>query len=193
MQTIIDYDLPIKINLGDVFYTIEKLNSKYYYEPCKVCGGAKKLTINGITFDCPCCDKNSVALSISRYKVTRWRVYSIAQYVSDNGYWKAGSNKHEEFLLYTTYERGYGNTKLKKLSTYDFKKNRNLDFEEIFINNNDAYFDIGKCVYDCYSLACQVADKLNTFEELKVEQHNKDFGTNYTLPEKPKYDPKSNK
>lgn len=191
-QTIIDYDLPIKINLGDVFYTIEKENSKYYYEPCQVCGGTRKLTVNGITFDCPCCNKSRVTLSISQYKVTRWRVYSITQYVSDNGYWKEGSNKHEKFLLYTTYSRGYGNTKSKELSTYDFKRSRNLDFEEMLKINDSYYGDIGKCVYDCYSLACQVADKLNDFEKQKVEEHNKKFGTNYELPDKPKYDQKSN-
>lgn len=191
-QTIIEYNLPIKINLGDVFYTIEKLNSKHYYEPCQVCGDTRKVTVNGITFDCPCCDKNRVSLSISRYKVTRWRVYSIAQLVSDNGYWKAGSNKREEFLLYTTCERGWGHTTTKKFDTNTFANCRNLDFEKILEVDNSYYGRIDNCVYDCYSLACQVADKLNAYEEQKVKEHNKKFGTNYELPDKPKYDPKSN-
>lgn len=191
MQTIIEYNLPIKINLGDVFYTIEKENSKHYYEPCQVCGGTKSLTVKGITFKCPCCDKNSVALTISQYKVTRWRVYSITQKVS-YGYWKASDNKSEEFLLYTTNSRCYGNTSTKRLSTYNFAKSRNLDFEKMLEINNSEYSRIDNCVYDCYSLACQVANKLNAFEKQKVEQHNKEFGTDYVLPDKPKYDPKSN-
>lgn len=111
--------------------------------------------------------KNRVALTISQFKVTRWRVYSIAQIVSDNGYWKAGTNKHEEFLLYTTHERGWGHTNLKKFTTGIFANRRNLDFDEILKVNNSYYDRVGECVYDCYSLACQVADKLNAYERQK--------------------------
>lgn len=189
--TMIKYKLPFAINLGDVFYSIEKIGTRYYYEPCQVCGDTKKLTINNITFDCPCCDKNRVSIAIGRYKVCRWRVYSITQFVSDNGYWKMGTNKNEEFLLYTTYERGYGNIKHMKLNTRDFKNYYNLNFEQILKINNSQYEHIEQCIYDNYSLVCQLANKLNEYEEQKVAEHNNKFGTNYELPPKPKYDPKS--
>ena len=94
--------------------------------------------------------------------------------------------------MYTTYSRGYGNTSTKRLTTYNFARSRNLDFEKMVEINNSNYSRINDCVYDCYSLACEVADKLNDFEKQKVEEHNKKFGTNYEIPAKPKYDPKSN-
>lgn len=80
----------------------------------------------------------------------------------------------------------------KKFDTNTFANCRNLDFEKILEVDNSYYGRIDNCVYDCYSLACQVADKLNAYEEQKVKEHNKKFGTNYELPDKPKYDPKSN-
>lgn len=191
MQTIIDYDLPIKIDLGDVFYSIEEVGKQHYYEPCKVCEGKSKLTVNDVTFDCPCCKEYRSPFSICRFKVTRWRVYEIAQEISA-GYWKKGDTKNLIIKLYTTTNRGYGNNRTKILNEFNFKNNRNAEFEEIQAAVDSYYRVLDHYIFNCYSIACQVADKLNAFEEQKVEQHNKEFGTNYALPDKPKYDPKSN-
>lgn len=190
-QTILEYDIPRAINLGDVFYTIEETGNQFYYEPCKVCGGTESLTVNGVTFRCPCCTDYRSPFSICRYKVVRWRVYKISQSIS-NGYWQAGKNKHLTIRLYTTTGRGYGNNRIKELTEYAFKNNRNLEPEQMLEEIKTPYGREDDCVYDCYSLACRVADALNAFEEEKVKQHNKEFGTAYEIPDKPKYDPKSN-
>ena len=190
-QTIIEYNLPRKINLGDVIYTIEETDKKYYYEPCKVCEGKGNLTVNGVTFSCPCCRDYRSPFSIARYKVTRWRVYEIAQMVS-TGYWKASDNKTLIVKVYTTTSRGYGNTKDKRLTEYNFKHNRNADADRLIEASKSQYKQLGDFIFDCYSLACEVADKLNEFEEQKVIEHNKANNTNYELPPKPEYDPKSN-
>lgn len=190
-QTIIEYNLPRKINLGDVIYTIEETDKKYYYEPCKVCEGKGKLTVNGITFSCPCCRDYRSPFSIARYKVTRWRVYEIAQMVS-TGYWKASDNKTLIIKVYTTTSRGYGNTKDKRLTEYNFKHSRNVDADRLIEASKSQYQKIDDFIFDCYGIACEAADKLNEFEEKKVIQHNKENGTNYELPPKPKYDARSN-
>ena len=190
MQTIIDYDLPIKINLGDVFYSIEEIDKQHYYEPCKVCNGTGKLTVNNVTFNCPCCRDYRSPFSICRYKVTRWRVYELTQEIG-TGYWKKSCDKNLIIKLYTKTNRGYGNTYSNKLTEWNFKKCRNCEFEEILKIKQSSYVRLNDYIFDCYSLACQVADKLNEYEEQKVIQHNKEFGTNYALPDKPKYDPKS--
>ena len=54
-ELVLKHHIPIKIDLGDVFYTIEQTDTHFYREPCKVCEGKGKLTVNNIAFDCPCC------------------------------------------------------------------------------------------------------------------------------------------
>lgn len=191
MQTIIEYDLPIKINLGDVFYSIEEVGKQHYYEPCKVCEGKGKLTVNDVTFDCPCCRDYRSPFSICRFKVTRWRVCKLSQEIGTY-HWKKSDTKSLKIKLYTTSNREYGNARTKELGEYNFKRNRNTVFETMQETVESSYSYLDHYIYDCYSLACEVADKLNAFEEQKVEQHNKEFGTNYELPDTPKYDPKSN-
>ena len=190
-QTILEYDLPIKINLGDVFYSIEQIGQQYFYEPCKVCEGKGKLTVNGVTFRCPCCNEYRSPFSIYQYKVTRWRVYEITQ-ETGNGYWKADTRRNLIVKLYTTTGRGYGNANCRKLTEFCFKNCLNLDFEKVLKEVQSYYDRLDECIFDNYSLACKVADKLNAYEVAKVEQHNKESGTQYPIPIKPKYDPKSN-
>ena len=190
-QTIIKYNISRQINLGDVFYTIEDTDKKFYYEPCKVCEGKGQLTINDITFTCPCCREYRSPFSIARYKVTRWRVYEISQSLS-NGYWQKGSVEPINVHLYTTTSRGYGNIKRLKLTEHNFKMFRNVEADEIIKIADSRYGRLDEYVFDCYSHACNVADELNKYEEQKVIQHNKENGTNYELPPKPKYDARSN-
>ena len=43
---IVEYDAPCAFDLDEVFYRVERTESKYFYDPCKVCGGEGTLTIN---------------------------------------------------------------------------------------------------------------------------------------------------
>lgn len=190
-ELILKHYIPIKIDLGDVFYTIEETDKKFYYEPCKVCEGKGKLTVNNITFDCPCCDKYRSPFSVARYKVTKWRVFMVSQSLS-NGYWKKGSLNELQIYLYTMYDRGYNRHREIKLNEYNFINCRNVEVEDLYKVIQSPYGRLSNYVFDCYSHACNVADELNKNEEQKVIQHNKEYGTNYELPPIPKYDTRSN-
>ncbi|MCX4313857.1 MAG: hypothetical protein OSJ83_08415, partial [Clostridia bacterium] len=50
----IRYAAPRPVNIGDVFYRVERGEAQHFREPCRVCGDKRKLTVNGVTFNCPC-------------------------------------------------------------------------------------------------------------------------------------------
>ena len=196
MQTIINYDLPRKIEIGNVFYTIEETCNSRYYEKCKICDDKGTVTLKGITFKCPYCDsyeyRRESVFSIKRYKVTRWRIFSISQ-ICTTDYWKVPTERNLEIGLYTKKDRCCGNRRTQKTNFYKLKNYLNLPFEKFEEVRNGFYNrEIDYFIYDDYKLVCLVADKLNEVEEEKVVRHNQEFGTTYELPPKPKYDPKSN-
>ncbi len=51
------YNAPRPVNIGDVFYMIAQGETKQFYEPCKVCNDTHSVTVNGVTFGCPCCNR----------------------------------------------------------------------------------------------------------------------------------------
>lgn len=55
METKMFYDAPRSISIGDIFYVIDTRERNDFSSPCRVCNDEKKLTVNGITFDCPVC------------------------------------------------------------------------------------------------------------------------------------------
>ena len=53
------YNAPRPVNIGDVFYMIAQGETKQFYEPCKACNDTHSVTVNGVTFGCPCCNNTS--------------------------------------------------------------------------------------------------------------------------------------
>jgi len=169
------------INIGDVFYKIEKGRFFDFREPCKVCNGTHKLTVNGVTFDCPCCGKTNEAISITSYNVHHYRVFSINE-ETNNDCWKLSDSRYIKFGFYRKIGRGYGfmgNTLTIECSAASFNEYFNMELPEIF--KKDFYESIYTdcAIYDDYSLAVKVADTLTKRELDKLAKYNAEHNTNY--------------
>ena len=63
------YNAPRPVNIGDVFYMIAQGETKQFYEPCKACNDTHSVTVNGVTFGCPCCNKGAQAIFVQQHSV----------------------------------------------------------------------------------------------------------------------------
>lgn len=79
----INYAAPRPVNIGDVFYRVECGELQHFREPCRVCGDKRELTVKGVTFRCPCCDKEKTTISVAPYIVRRYRVNVIKEAALD--------------------------------------------------------------------------------------------------------------
>lgn len=188
---VINYTAPRPINFGDVFYRIERAETLYFYEPCKVCGDKRTLTINGVTFACPCCNHGKQATSINRYVVRRYRVYAINDEVCINN-WKASTQHTVRFKLYRKYGHGNGwwgdnNGGSADINAREFARLLNAPYSE-------SIYGLDSTFYDKYELAVQVAEQMNVAELKKLDDFNKENGTKYVAEFKNGItnDPKSN-
>lgn len=70
----INYRSSVPLNMDDVVYIVETDDNghKTFFQKCRVCGGERKLTINGVTFDCPCCRTEEKALTVHKFVVHRY-------------------------------------------------------------------------------------------------------------------------
>lgn len=188
---IVNYTAPRPVNIGDVFYRIERAETLNFYEPCKVCGDKRELTIHGVTFKCPCCNIGKQATSIDRYVVRRYRVYAIADEVSSSD-WKASTFHIVRFKLYRKCGRGNGwwgdnNGGHEEIGDGDFARLLNSPYSETMYGRDKTF-------YDDYKLAVQVADQMNAAELKQLDEFNKTNGTAYVaeFANNVTNDPKSN-
>lgn len=89
METKMFYDAPRSISIGDIFYVIDTRERNNFSSPCRVCNDEKKLTVNGITFDCPVCGgyrPRETVVEVQHFTVATVKVYVIKQEVSTD-YW----------------------------------------------------------------------------------------------------------
>lgn len=178
-----------KINLGDVFYLVEKADTKIYNSTCRLCEGKRELTIKGFTFRCPMCDKEQETLRVHGYKVTRYRVYSITESIPDND-WKMDDRRRIHYGLYHKDGKGYSsyNSNHKRITIGE------RGFNERFLNvENTENRNISDLIYNDYKLAVWVADKKTAESIDEVRKFNAKHNTNYELPQFDiKHDKKSN-
>ena len=71
METKMFYDAPRSISIGDIFYVIDTRERNDFSSPCRVCNDEKKLTVNGITFDCPVCGGQSTTAGAVKKRARR--------------------------------------------------------------------------------------------------------------------------
>ena len=84
METKMFYDAPRSISIGDIFYVIDTRERNDFSSPCRVCNDEKKLTVNGITFDCPVCGgyrPRETVVSVQHFTVATVKVCVIKQEV----------------------------------------------------------------------------------------------------------------
>ena len=179
------------IKIGDVFYRIETTDFRHFYRKCRVCEGNKTLTINGVTFACPMCQKESEVLRVNGFFVRRYRVYAITEYTNDND-WKADDWRAVKYKLYHKSGRGYSvynnNHKTIEVSEEYFTSASRLNNPEVH-----EHVCLDYRIYSDYKLAVEVAEKLNQMQVDKVRAYNEENNTDYELPVfKIEHDKKSN-
>lgn len=182
-QTIINYTAPRHINIGDVFYMIEQGDTKQFYEPCKVCNDTREVTVNGVTFKCPCCNRGKQAIFVQQHIVHRYRVHRISDEVESRE-WKAGENHTVKFGLYRKVGNGWGEHNSTELWATDFTKRLNAPCGNDTVN--------GYGIYDDYKLAVSVAERMNEIELEQLKAYNAEHGTNYEVNFTKTHDKKSN-
>lgn len=184
----IQYAAHRPVNIGDVFYRVERGESQHFREPCRVCGDARKLTINGVTFNCPCCNMEKTTISVAPYVVRRYRVNVIKEEALDHE-WKLG-DRYVYFRFYRKVGRGY-TTGYWSRNGGSFEM-RSDDFERCY---NAPYDDkLEKCngVYDDYKLALKIAEQYTARELKRLQEYNEKFGAAHIAEFKDEHDPKSN-
>lgn len=199
-QTIhIRHEYPIDINLGDIFYMIEAASSKNFYEPCHVCDGTGSLTVKGVTFRCPCCEKQSVRFNVHEYVVRKYRVSKLTVRINDE-YWKFDPDdiKLAEFEMYNKHGHGYGCCVRRSIPTHGVRRyginpdESCLERRDVIYRNGVAteettkvepYYVIDDLLYTDYKQACAMAAKFNDMERARVEAYNAEHGTNFEFPE----------
>lgn len=183
--------------IGDVFYLIEKDNCFNFRSPCRVCDGAGKLTVNEITFDCPMCNKETVNFTVSGYKVSKYKVYSIEEKAFSYENWKLpayadGTIKTSKrySIFKKTGPAAYLNSNIvtTHLDVHNIAENNFLETEvgdmlssPVQLNEDiDCIFT--KKVYTDYKLAVKIADMLSDRAAEKVKLYNEEHGTKYEIP-----------
>lgn len=167
----IHYQNDVPLKLDDVLYIVENSDagnsSKTFYQTCRVCGGKRELTINGITFRCPCCEREQEAITVHKYIVRRYRVYKVEVSKSTDT-WKPADSQRVEFSLYKKCGRGYFSTTTRKLPYGEINPAEPL-------RRNDP-------VFTDYALAVAAAKAYNERETARLADYNELHGTHYEMP-----------
>lgn len=187
---IINYDSPCAFYMDDVYYRIERASDLYFRDDCRVCAGTKSLTVNGVTFKCPCCEKESVSVTVKSYAARRYRICKISE-EKDNYEWKPASTSHTKIKAYRKVGHGHNMGILDSYGgTWEFSPSSIILNEPYNPEWSDD--DIKKLLYSDYALACKVADALTEREIARLAEINAERGTNFEAVFKKKHDPRSN-
>lgn len=178
---------PREVNFGDVFYKIKAVDFQAFREPCVVCKGEKNLTINGVTFRCPCCDTSKEVLQINGFVVHRYRVFKITDKVSSDE-WKPSKDHRIKFELYRKVGHGYqwASHSTATLDEDDLCKWLNVGVEELRPPLADKY------IFDDYQLAVKAAKALTDKKLKELDDYNALHGSEYQAEFKTENDKKSN-
>lgn len=200
METTLFYDSPRSINIGDIFYVIDTRERHNFSSPCRVCNDEKKLTINGITFDCPVCGgyrSRETVVEVQHFTVATVKVYVIKQEVSTD-YWAIQNYRDLQFRVFRKRGHGYngdGNNFTRDFTSNDIKNNLNKlpDEEFLQIYSQDGYFARNcECfIFDDYKLACRAAEILNESELARLNKYNAEHGTSFAPIWEKTNDPKN--
>lgn len=180
------YNAPRPVEIGNVFYRIECGKRLYFREPCRVCGGKRELTINGVTFRCPCCDNENTTINVAPYLVRRYRVNEIRETANDYD-WKLG----DRYVWYRLYRKiGHGHYTYGEeggsfeMRADEFSRKYNAPYEG---GEPQASFGI----YDDYKLAVSIAEKMTAYEINQLQEYNAKFGSEHEAVFTQAHDPKS--
>lgn len=168
------------INIGDIFYKVVPAESECFRSPCRVCGGENVLTVNGVTFKCPCCSSEETTLRISHYVVKKYKVCGIGERINTD-YWDI-SNAYREIRVELFHKE-------KQAARGSF-----VSYSDSFVFPADKVLNGINPVpsvplsehwpwYNDYKMACNAADYRNKAEEDRLRQYNEEHGTAYEFPQ----------
>lgn len=187
---IIEYYAPCAFDLDEVFYRIERASDLYFRDACRVCGGTKSITVNGVTFKCPCCEQESVSITVKNYAVRRYRICGVSE-EKDDYEWKPSSTTYKKIKAYRKvghgHDTGFMNCRGGK---WEFSPSSIVLNEPYNAEWDDDTLKI--LAYTDYALACKVADALTEREIARLAKINAERGTNFEAVFKKDHDPRSN-
>ena len=189
METTLFYGSPRSIKIGDIFYVIDTRERRDFSSPCRVCNDEKKLTINGITFDCPVCGgyrPRETVICVEHFTVATVKVYAIKQEASTD-YWAIQDHYRDlRFRIFRKRGHGYngdGNNFTREFASSDIKNNLNTLPDEKFLQvySQSEYFarNCEHFIFDDYKLACRAAEILNESELSRLNKYNAEHGTSF--------------
>lgn len=163
-----EYESPIELNIGDVFYKVELGKTHYYNEPCLVCNDTGKVTVNGVTFKCPVCHTGTTQLIIKEFFVRRYRIYELDNYTGHDN-WKSSLFRSQKIHLYSKTGKGIfmGSYNERELNLNIFVENLNRDDRYFNSYGSDYVF------FNDYKKAVNVAKELTQKEILKLKEFGK--------------------
>ena len=167
----IHYQADVPLKLDDVLYIVEITEygrgSKTFTRTCRVCGGKQELTINGVTFRCPCCENEQKALTVHKYIVRRYRVYKVEVSKSTET-WKPSDYITVKFSIYKKHGRGNYSTTVRALPYGGINPAEPLRPDDPVFTN--------------YALAVAAANAYNERERARLADYNQLHGTQYEMP-----------
>lgn len=186
-EATVRYHAPRAVNIGDIFYKIKAVDFQYFHEPCLVCGDKKELTVNGVTFKCPCCGSAQETIRIHGHVVQRFRVFKISDKV-DNSEWKPDNHHTVEFGIYRKTGHGY---QFADHSTSSFRSDTMENRLNVSETDDIRTHDLDSYIFDDYRLAVKIADELTAAEVRRLEEYNAVHGSNYKAKFEEEHDRKS--
>lgn len=196
------YVAPRSVKIGDIFYLIRCDETQRFSSPCRVCNDEKKLTINGVTFDCPVCGgyrSREIIAEVQNFTVMRTRVFKIEQEISIEK-WDYTPSDFLKFNLYRKRGLGYHGdgrnftasfdsqhlirklNRLPALSVDCEKEEREIEHE--LSRGHETY------IFDDYAIARNAADIFNRWSLDRLNKYNAEHGTNFAPAFKQANDPK---
>lgn len=165
-SSVIKYNGTRSFSLGDILYRAEAVNEKVFRSVCRVCEGKKTLTVNGITFACPCCSTEDEITSVTTYGVKKYIVCGISE--NSNV-----SFEREELFLNET------RTICVSLCCADnyvtFCEGISFDSSQGFNNDGEILW------YESKEKAEEAVQKLNEQEKEKLNLYNLKHGTKFNV------------
>lgn len=177
------------INIGDVYYRVERVNTLRFAETCLVCDGKGSVDIKGYTIKCPACSSYRNAdnvININWYAVRRYRIYGISFDYPHKDWAFNGQGGRMFVSLYHKNGAGY-------CMTTSLAKTMAVDQFSRFLNGAEKKSDIEWTFYDNYKLVVARAAELNAEQMEKLKEFDATFGTEHAKNFVPsdKNDPKS--
>jgi len=177
------------INIGDVYYRVERVSTQRFTENCLICDGKGSVDIKGYTVKCPACSnyrRADNAVDVGEYAVRRYRIFGV-NFDYPHKDWAFDGRGGRMFVsLYHKTGVGYymNNSSNKTIAVDQFSR---------FLNGAEEESDPEWTFYDNYKLAVAKAAELNAEQLVKLEEFDATFGTEHAknFVPKVKNDPKS--